>query len=136
MPSKRMRFNIFNRDNFTCQYCGRKAPDVILELDHIIPQAEGGQDCVSNLITSCFECNRGKQATKLFQLPFVNNNLLSDNTRQKPLYRNSIFSKEEWLQLSKKFGGWHSAIEMKYILRHPETWERKYTRVWQILRSK
>jgi len=59
--SDELRFNIFKRDNFTCQYCGRKAPDVVLELDHIRPVSKGGDKRESNLITSCFECNRGKK---------------------------------------------------------------------------
>lgn len=58
--SKKMRFEVFKRDSFTCQYCGRKAPDVILEIDHIKPVAKGGENTLLNLITSCKECNRGK----------------------------------------------------------------------------
>ena len=58
--SKKLRFEVFKRDSFTCQYCGRKAPDVILEVDHIKPVAEGGKNDILNLITSCQECNRGK----------------------------------------------------------------------------
>lgn len=58
--SKKTRFEVFKRDNFTCQYCGRMAPDVILEIDHINPISNGGNNNILNLITSCFECNRGK----------------------------------------------------------------------------
>ena len=58
--SKKIRFEVFKRDNFTCQYCGRKAPDVVLEVDHITPVAKGGKNNIMNLITSCMECNRGK----------------------------------------------------------------------------
>lgn len=39
---KKIRFEVFKRDKFTCQYCGRKAPDIVLEVDHIHPVAEGG----------------------------------------------------------------------------------------------
>ena len=63
--SRKLRFEVFKRDNFTCQYCGRKTPDVILEIDHIIPIAEGGDSDIQNLTTSCYECNRGKGATPL-----------------------------------------------------------------------
>ena len=59
-PSKKIRFEVFKRDNFTCQYCGRKSPDVVLEVDHITPVAKGGKNNIMNLITSCVECNRGK----------------------------------------------------------------------------
>lgn len=58
--SKKMRFEVFKRDSFRCQYCGRNAPDVILEVDHIHPVAEGGKTSMLNLITSCRDCNRGK----------------------------------------------------------------------------
>lgn len=58
--SKSVRFEIFKRDAFTCQYCGKTAPNVILECDHIIPVAEGGTNDTFNLITSCIDCNRGK----------------------------------------------------------------------------
>lgn len=54
------RFEVFKRDNFTCQYCGRKVPEVVLELDHIIPKSKLGIDTLENYITSCFDCNRGK----------------------------------------------------------------------------
>ena len=58
--SKKMRFEVFKRDSFCCQYCGRNAPEVILEVDHIKPVAEGGKNTMMNLITSCRDCNRGK----------------------------------------------------------------------------
>ena len=58
--SKKLRFEVFKRDNFTCQYCGKKSPEVVLETDHIIPLNKGGGDNIENLITSCFDCNRGK----------------------------------------------------------------------------
>ncbi len=41
------------------------APDVILEVDHIKPVAEGGTNGMLNLITSCRDCNRGKGKTRL-----------------------------------------------------------------------
>jgi hypothetical protein len=59
------RFEIFKRDFFMCQYCGNHPPSAVLEVDHILAVANGGFDDDSNLITSCFECNRGKAARKL-----------------------------------------------------------------------
>ena len=60
MSSKRNRFEILKRDGFKCQYCGRGAEETRLEVDHIIPKSSGGKDELINLITSCFDCNRGK----------------------------------------------------------------------------
>jgi len=59
--SKKTRFEVFKRDKFTCQYCGRAAPEVILEADHIQPASQNGEDDMLNLVTSCFDCNRGKR---------------------------------------------------------------------------
>ena len=58
--TKSVRFEVFKRDSFKCQYCGRSAPDVILEVDHIVPVAKGGGNDLLNLITSCRDCNSGK----------------------------------------------------------------------------
>ena len=63
--SKKMRFEVFKRDRFTCQYCGRMAPDVVLEVDHIKPVAKGGKNEILNLVTSCMDCNRGKSDKEL-----------------------------------------------------------------------
>lgn len=63
--SKKIRFEVFKRDKFTCQYCGRSAPDVILEIDHLNPVINGGDNDILNLVTSCRDCNRGKGKHKL-----------------------------------------------------------------------
>lgn len=63
--SKNIRFEVFKRDCFTCQYCGAKAPDVLLEVDHIKPVSKGGTNDILNLITACRDCNRGKSKKEL-----------------------------------------------------------------------
>lgn len=67
--SKKVRFETFKRDLFCCQYCGRKPPSVALEVDHITPVTKGGKNNVDNLLTSCFDCNRGKSNIELSSLP-------------------------------------------------------------------
>lgn len=62
---KTIRFEVFKRDKFTCQYCGASAPDVILEIDHIQPVSKGGTNELLNLVTSCRNCNRGKSNKEL-----------------------------------------------------------------------
>lgn len=57
---KSVRFEVFKRDNFTCQYCGAKAPDVVLHVDHINPVSKGGDNEIINLVTACLPCNLGK----------------------------------------------------------------------------
>lgn len=67
--NKRDRFEIFKRDSFTCQYCGKTPPDVMLEIDHINPKSRGGKDDINNYITACFDCNRGKSNIALTTIP-------------------------------------------------------------------
>src|SRR3546814_8652151 len=66
---KKARFEVFKRDSFICQYCGRTPPAVVLEVDHIIAVSAGGGNDDHNLITSCFDCNRGKAAGTLEASP-------------------------------------------------------------------
>lgn len=63
--SVRTRFEVFKRDRFTCAYCGRTPPEVLLHADHVVPRAAGGPDDITNLITSCQTCNQGKAARLL-----------------------------------------------------------------------
>lgn len=51
------RFNLFLRDGFACQYCGR-AED--LTFDHVIPRSRGGRTTWENIVTACAPCNLGK----------------------------------------------------------------------------
>ena len=53
--TNKMRFAVYNRDNWRCRYCGRKTND--LEVDHIIPIAKGGKSTFNNLQTLCHRCN-------------------------------------------------------------------------------
>lgn len=67
--SKRLRFEVLKRDGFKCQYCAAKPPKVPLEIDHIIAVSKGGTNDIDNLITACFDCNRGKSNIDLSSLP-------------------------------------------------------------------
>jgi len=55
-----LRFEVFRRDGYTCQYCGRRAPEFPLHVDHIEPWSTGGRTIIGNLRTACSECNLGK----------------------------------------------------------------------------
>ena len=58
--SKKRRFEVLERDSFTCQLCGAKAPDATLHVDHKHPRSKGGSNQMSNLWTLCSTCNIGK----------------------------------------------------------------------------
>jgi 5-methylcytosine-specific restriction endonuclease McrA len=49
---------IFRRDNYTCQYCGRKMSH--LTIDHVMPRHRGGRHSWQNLVSACPACNRRK----------------------------------------------------------------------------
>lgn len=67
--SKKTRFEVFKRDGFRCVYCGADPQAVVLEIDHIDPVANGGKNNIDNLVTSCFNCNRGKSDRQLSDIP-------------------------------------------------------------------
>jgi hypothetical protein len=68
--SKKLRFDVFKRDGFRCVYCGaHPSVEVLLEIDHIHPVAEGGTNDIDNLVTACLNCNRGKGAALLSAVP-------------------------------------------------------------------
>ncbi len=55
---KLTRREVFRRDNFTCQYCGRKNID--LTIDHVIPRHMGGKHIWTNVVAACPACNHRK----------------------------------------------------------------------------
>jgi hypothetical protein len=60
-----LRFKVLRGDDFACVYCGRRAPEVVLHLDHTVPWAAGGPTTLDNLRTACSDCNLGKGTTRL-----------------------------------------------------------------------
>jgi hypothetical protein len=64
--SQKLRFQVFQRDKFTCTYCGKSARDgAILHADHKVSIKDGGESTLANLVTSCSDCNFGKSAVSI-----------------------------------------------------------------------
>jgi hypothetical protein len=55
----RLRETVFERDDYTCQYCGARGGE--LECDHVDPISRGGTNELGNLVTACRQCNRSKR---------------------------------------------------------------------------
>ena len=55
---KLTRLEVFNRDRYTCQYCGKETRQ--LTIDHVIPRYRGGQHTWENVVSACIACNRRK----------------------------------------------------------------------------
>ncbi len=64
------RANIYARDNFQCQYCGDSFESQDLTFDHVIPKRYGGKTEWSNIVTSCYRCNRVKGGKVLKEVGF------------------------------------------------------------------
>ena len=58
LERKLTRLEVFNRDRYTCQYCGRETRQ--LTLDHVLPRYRGGQHTWENVVGACIPCNRRK----------------------------------------------------------------------------
>ncbi len=54
------RINIWKRDRYQCQYCGKRPPSKDLTLDHVMPRAQGGIFSWENIVLACFTCNQKK----------------------------------------------------------------------------
>lgn len=104
--SKKIRFEVFKRDNFTCQYCGATPPQVILHVDHIVAVARGGENDMDNYATSCESCNQGKAANSLTSVPQSLKSKAAD-----------ISEREEQLR------GYHAVIEAKRNRIEDESWD-------------
>lgn len=54
------RFNVFLRDDFSCQYCGTREDTRDLTFDHVLPRSRGGRTVWENVVTACASCNLRK----------------------------------------------------------------------------
>lgn len=54
------RANVYARDKYTCQYCGKKEHADALTFDHVMPKSRGGKTDWANIVTACFKCNDRK----------------------------------------------------------------------------
>lgn len=64
------RRNLFLRDEFTCQYCGRKCTSDHLSVDHVLPRSRGGSTSWENCVLACVGCNARKADRTLKEVGF------------------------------------------------------------------
>jgi hypothetical protein len=132
-----VRFDVFKRDSFTCSYCGRIPPTVTLEVDHLIPCAEGGTDDPENLVTACWDCNRGKGATPLDREPSAipdlkeRTELVREREAQLRAYHEAKREEAERrdAQVSVVWNHWFKVWDAETLARYYTPWEstlRKY----------
>lgn len=84
---KLTRREVFRRDNYTCQYCGKKTSD--LTIDHVIPRHMGGKHVWVNVVAACPVCNHRKGG----RLPEESNMRLLHKPCEPPSSANYIFGR-------------------------------------------
>ncbi len=99
---KLTRRELFRRDNYTCQYCGKR--DFHLTIDHVMPRHLGGKHIWTNLVTACSTCNHRKGGRKVDEAHMH----LSRIPKEPPAEAAYIFGKhlsenQEWAQY---ISGW------------------------------
>lgn len=58
---------VFERDKYTCQYCGKKVTQELATIDHVMPRARGGKTTFENTVTACAPCNTRKASKTVEQ---------------------------------------------------------------------
>jgi 5-methylcytosine-specific restriction endonuclease McrA len=84
---KLTRREVFRRDNYTCQYCGKKTTD--LTIDHVVPRHLGGRHVWKNVVAACPACNHRKGG----RLPEETNMRLLRHPSEPPTSANYIFGR-------------------------------------------
>ena len=121
--SKKTRFEVFKRDKFCCSFCGQSAPDVILEIDHLKPVVKGGTNDILNLVTACFDCNRGKGKRELKDDSTIKNQLNQLNILQE---------KRNQLEMMAKWRDELSKLEETFILYVEKSFKRLTKLDWTL----
>lgn len=98
VPSSAVTFsrrNIFRRDRFACQYCGRQPVADALTIDHVVPRAQGGQSNWENCVLACLPCNH-KKADRTPQQASMKLKKVPARPQWNPLYSQHSIRFESW----------------------------------------
>lgn len=107
--SARVRWNVFQRDDFRCVYCGAAKKDgAVLVVDHGDPFSRGGADDESNYVTACKPCNDGKKAKIVIPAAADVGNHHGCVTRRGVAYKNQLHA--DWADAFRQ-----ACYEVKYL---------------------
>lgn len=94
--------NVFTRDKYICQYCGKKFLESDLTFDHVIPKSKGGKSNWENIVTCCKKCNIKKGnnfpvEVKMFPIK------TPKKPKWNPFFMSKIFKNQELGEIWKKY---------------------------------
>lgn len=124
--TKRTRFEVLRRDNYTCRYC--HATNKELTIDHVIPQALGGTDDPDNLVACCRDCNNGKTSINPDE-PLVedvkNDAIAFRNALREAVAAMASSLEEETAYVDHVIELWGDITDLgdDYCLPYPKTWD-------------
>jgi len=98
MPNSTVTFsrrNIFKRDRYTCQYCGKQPGGDELTIDHVVPRSQGGESRWDNCVLACLACN-GRKANRTPQQAKMRLRTRPTQPRWNPLYATHNVSIASW----------------------------------------
>lgn len=124
--TKRIRYEVLRRDNYTCHYC--HSADKELTIDHVIPVALGGSDNPDNLVACCRDCNIGKTSTSPDEplVSDVNAHALAFREALKQasnLTLEDIQNEEDYTESVLRYWKDIASIDDSHCLPYPESWK-------------
>jgi 5-methylcytosine-specific restriction endonuclease McrA len=103
------RRNVFKRDRFTCQYCGRQPGNAELTIDHVMPRAQGGLSRWDNCVLACVDCNTRK-ADRTPQQAGLKLQCVPSRPRWKPFYASADVRINSWSRFVSE-AYWNAELE-------------------------
>jgi len=104
------RMNVLVRDNFKCQYCGRRLPTRKLNYDHVVPKSQGGRTTWQNIVTSCIPCN-DRKAGRTPEQAGMPLKVKPVKPRSLPVVAFTIDDRETIPEAWRNFLYWHGSLE-------------------------
>jgi 5-methylcytosine-specific restriction endonuclease McrA len=104
------RMNVLLRDNWTCQYCGKRFATRKLNYDHVLPRKLGGKTTWENIVTSCIPCNdrKGGRTPEQARMQLLKKPV---KPRSLPVVAFRIEQGESIPDAWRNFVYWHGALE-------------------------
>lgn len=103
------RRNVFKRDKYTCQFCGRQPGPDELTIDHVVPRAQGGESSWTNCVLACVSCNM-KKADRTPKQAGMRLKKEPSQPVWKPSYSEHCSSMESWTKFVSE-AYWNARLE-------------------------